>query len=81
MSIVAIAPEAGEKILDLGYSTVGLSIALASAEPKANVTGYDIDPEVLEIARNQIARQNGVFQEVNVTDTVSLPQQDIDRFD
>ncbi|WP_068306276.1 class I SAM-dependent methyltransferase [Kordiimonas lacus] len=85
LSVDAIAPAAGEAILDLGCGTGELSLALAQTEPKSSITGYDIDPEILEIARNKMGLQGEVsavtFREVNVTDAASFPQQDIGRFD
>ncbi|WP_286829189.1 class I SAM-dependent methyltransferase [Kordiimonas sp. UBA4487] len=85
LSVDAIAPEAEETILDLGCGTGGLSFALAQAELRASITGYDIDSDILDLARKKTAFQDGApvvtFREVNVTDTASLPQQDIGRFD
>jgi len=85
LSVDAIAPKAGEAILDLGCGTGELSLAIAQTEPRSSVTGYDIDPEVLEIALNKMGLQSEVsavtFRDVNVTDAASLPQQDIGRFD
>ncbi|MFC4346553.1 class I SAM-dependent methyltransferase [Kordiimonas lipolytica] len=85
LSVDAIAPEPGEAILDLGCGTGELSLAIAQTEPRSSVTGYDIDPEVLEIALNKMGLQSEVsavtFRDVNVTDAASLPQQDIGRFD
>lgn len=85
LSVDAIAPEPGEAILDLGCGTGELSLAIAQTEPRSSVTGYDIDPEVLEIALNKMGLQGEVsavtFRDVNVTDAASLPQQDIGRFD
>ncbi len=85
LSVDAIAPEPGEAILDLGCGTGELSLAIAQTEPRSSVTGYDIDPEVLEIALNKMRLQGEVsavtFRDVNVTDAASLPQQDIGRFD
>jgi ubiquinone/menaquinone biosynthesis C-methylase UbiE len=85
LSVDAIAPEAGETILDLGCGTGVLSFALSQASPTASIVGYDIDPEILEIARKKMALQDGasavIFREVNVVDAASLPLQDIGSFD
>lgn len=85
LSINAIVPVAGEAVLDLGCGTGGLTIAIANAEPEASVTGYDIDPDILDIARKKMGPQSGALcitlREVNVTDLASLPQSDIGRFD
>ncbi|WP_417461183.1 class I SAM-dependent methyltransferase [Kordiimonas sp.] len=85
LSVNATAPQAGEAILDLGCGTGGLSIAVAKAEPKANVTGYDIDPDILDIARKKMGSRAEApavtFREVNVAEIAALPQTDIGRFD
>ena len=84
LSIDAIAPKAGEILLDLGCGTGGLTIAIANAEPEASVTGYDIDPDILDIARKKMGPQSDALcvtlREVNVTDIASIPQSDLGRF-
>lgn len=85
LSVDAIAPAVGEAILDLGCGTGELAISLAQAEPSISITGYDIDPDILEIAHKKTGPQSEVsavtFREVNVTVGASLPKQDIGRFD
>jgi len=84
LSVQAIAPKAGEAILDLGCGTGGLTIALAEDEPHAAIAGYDIDPDILEIALEKAAKLKGenriAFEKVNVSDPTSIPLSDIGRF-
>ena len=48
-----IAPGAGERILDIGCGTGSLAVALAQAEPAAQITGIDPDAAMLEVARQR----------------------------
>ena len=48
-----IAPRAGERILDIGCGTGSLAVALAQAEPAAQITGIDPDAAMLEVARQR----------------------------
>lgn len=48
-----------DKILDLGCGTATLTIAIKNACPRAEVTGLDGDPKILELAR-QKSRSAGV---------------------
>ena len=43
----------GMKVLDLGCGTGTMTLMLKRAYPKAQITGLDGDPEVLDIARNK----------------------------
>jgi ubiquinone/menaquinone biosynthesis C-methylase UbiE len=43
----------GNSVLDIGCGTATLTVMLKKYYPKAEITGLDIDPEVLEIARNK----------------------------
>lgn len=58
-----IAPGAGEGILDIGCGTGSLAVALAQAEPAAQITGIDPDAAMLEVAR-QRATAAGVTVEL-----------------
>lgn len=42
-----LAPQPGERILDVGCGTGTLAIAIKSIEPMAKITGIDPDPETL----------------------------------
>jgi ubiquinone/menaquinone biosynthesis C-methylase UbiE len=69
------APEAGQRILDLGCGTGTLAIQVKRREPGASVVGLDADPEMLSQAR-QKAERAGV--EVTLTEGMSneLPFED-----
>lgn len=54
IELAAIAP--GQDVLDLGCGTGTLALMVHAACPRARVTGMDIDPRILEIARRKIAR-------------------------
>jgi ubiquinone/menaquinone biosynthesis C-methylase UbiE len=46
--------EAGHDVLDLGCGTGTLALLIKSMHPEANVSGLDIDPRILTIARGKI---------------------------
>ncbi|WP_336788488.1 class I SAM-dependent methyltransferase [Paenibacillus sp. MMO-177] len=48
-----IQVDPGQRILDLGCGTGTLTILLKQTYPKAEVTGIDIDPKVLQIAERK----------------------------
>jgi ubiquinone/menaquinone biosynthesis C-methylase UbiE len=48
-----IAP--GHDVLDLGCGTGTLALMIKDAHPAANVSGVDIDPRILAIARGKVA--------------------------
>jgi ubiquinone/menaquinone biosynthesis C-methylase UbiE len=52
----AIAP--GHDVLDLGCGTGTLALMIKEMHPEATITGVDIDPKILAIARNKIAGAN-----------------------
>jgi ubiquinone/menaquinone biosynthesis C-methylase UbiE len=55
--LVAMAKiAAGHDVLDLGCGTGTLALMVREACPQARVTGLDIDPHILAIARRKIAR-------------------------
>ena len=66
LTVNAIAAKLSERILDFGCGTGGLTVALAKTDDDISVFGYDIDPEVLEIAKNKSSinnlKKNAVFQ-------------------
>jgi ubiquinone/menaquinone biosynthesis C-methylase UbiE len=47
------APEAGQRILDLGCGSGTLALLVVSAQPEAEVIGLDADPEILALARDK----------------------------
>jgi ubiquinone/menaquinone biosynthesis C-methylase UbiE len=50
-------PSVDEKILDFGTGTSEIPILLKKKTPAVQVTGIDIDPRVLEIAKKKIVKQ------------------------
>ena len=46
----------GMRVLDLGCGTGTLTIHAKQAAPGADVTGLDVDPQVLQIAQNKAAK-------------------------
>ncbi|MGK9250744.1 class I SAM-dependent methyltransferase [Paenibacillus humicus] len=48
-----IQVDSGQRVLDLGCGTGTLTLLLKQAYPKAEVTGLDIDPNVLQIAEKK----------------------------
>lgn len=59
--------DAGKKVLDIGTGSGCIAISLAAACADAEVTGVDISPEAVEIARTNALR-NGVNTEFLVRD-------------
>jgi ubiquinone/menaquinone biosynthesis C-methylase UbiE len=50
------AIQAGHKVMDLGCGTGTLAIMVKQAQPNAQVSGLDADPEMLKVARFKTAR-------------------------
>ena len=57
--VALLAPQAGERILDVGCGTGSLLIRVGKLEPEAKLIGLDPDSGVLEIARRK-AEKSGV---------------------
>lgn len=62
-------------ILDLGCGTGTLTTIIKRAAPNAQVTGVDIDPRVLELARRNVAKA-GVDVRLVAASVTDLPLQD-----
>jgi ubiquinone/menaquinone biosynthesis C-methylase UbiE len=50
--------EAGQRVLDLACGSATLAILLKTAAPKAEITGVDGDPKILEIAREKTRKDD-----------------------
>ncbi len=48
-----LAPQPGDRIVDIGCGTGTLAIALKEGEPESEILAVDPDPAVLEIARTK----------------------------
>lgn len=48
-----VAPQPGDRIVDIGCGTGTLAIALKEGEPESEILAVDPDPAVLEIARSK----------------------------
>lgn len=71
---------AGHDVLDLGCGTGTLALMAQAACPGAKVTGMDIDPRILEIARRKIERAGAsiTLQQGSATDP-PFPRASFDR--
>jgi tRNA1(Val) A37 N6-methylase TrmN6 len=54
----AVPARAGERVLDLGCGVGGAMLCLAARVPGLSITGVEIQPELAEICRRNIARNN-----------------------
>jgi ubiquinone/menaquinone biosynthesis C-methylase UbiE len=73
-----IAP--GHDVLDLGCGTGTLALLIKEMHPEANVSGVDIDPRILTIARRKIAAVGVDIRIVQGSATVPpLPPASFDR--
>ena len=73
-----IAP--GSDVLDLGCGTGTLALLIKEMQPEANVSGVDIDPQILAIARAKIAAAGVDIELVEGSATAPpLPPASFDR--
>ncbi|MEO7434066.1 MAG: class I SAM-dependent methyltransferase, partial [Candidatus Binatia bacterium] len=73
-----IAP--GADVLDLGCGTGTLALLIKEMQPAANVSGVDIDPQILAIARGKIAAAGVEIRLVEGSATAPpLPPASFDR--
>ncbi|WP_083682751.1 class I SAM-dependent methyltransferase [Paenibacillus sp. FSL A5-0031] len=70
-----IQVDPGQRVLDLGCGTGTLTLLLKQAYPKAEVTGLDIDPNVLRIAEKK-AENIGIDIKFNQGMSFELPYPD-----
>lgn len=72
--------QAGHRVLDLGCGTGTLAIMAKQAQPAAEVTGLDADPDMLKVARYKSARLNvQVKFDVGFADKLPYPDESFDR--
>ncbi len=65
----------GHKILDIGCGTATLTLLIKKTYPFAEVTGIDIDPEILEIAKLKV-RKSGLDVKLDRGTIIELPYSD-----
>ena len=71
---------AGKKVLDIGTGSGCIAISLATACPGTKITGIDISPEAVEIARTNAAR-NGVEAEFLIRDILHFETEEWPAYD
>lgn len=70
----------GHKVLDLGCGTGTLAMMVKEAQPQADVTGLDADPEMLDMALEKSASKNIDLKfDVGFTDKLPYPDASFDR--
>ena len=70
----------GHRVLDLGCGTGTLAIMAKMAQPSAEVTGLDADPDMLKVARYKSGEQKAhVKFDVGFTDKLPYPDASFDR--
>ena len=66
------------KVLDLGCGTGTLTLMLKRAYPEAQITGLDVDPQVLDIARNK-TRATDIQWDEGLASSLPYPGSAFDR--
>src|SRR5215218_4795889 len=70
----------GQRVLDLGCGTGTLAIMAKQAQPAAEVTGLDADPDMLNVARYKSAQLKvPVKFDVGFTNNLPYPDESFDR--
>jgi ubiquinone/menaquinone biosynthesis C-methylase UbiE len=70
----------GHHVLDLGCGTGTLAIMAKQAQPSAEVSGLDADPDMLKVAKYKSAQMNvSVKFDVGFTNKLPYPDESFDR--
>jgi ubiquinone/menaquinone biosynthesis C-methylase UbiE len=70
----------GHHVLDLGCGTGTLAIMAKQAQPGAEVTGLDADPDMLKVAKYKAARHKAPVKfDVGFTNQLPYPDESFDR--
>ena len=78
--IAQAAIQPGHHVLDLGCGTGTLAILAKQAQPEAEVTGLDADPDMLKVAKFKSAQlKTPVKFDVGFTSQLPYPDQSFDR--
>ncbi len=70
--------QSGMKVLDLGCGTGTLTLMIKRAHPKADVSGLDGDPQVLDIARDK-SRGTDIRWDEGLASSLPYPDSTFDR--
>jgi ubiquinone/menaquinone biosynthesis C-methylase UbiE len=89
LTVQAIAPQAGEEILDFGCGTGSLTRALNWASLQApspfRLTAYDIDPAILKIAQTKLAGGSigamPEFKQVDIAAPQEMAPEEVGKYD
>ncbi len=70
--VALVNPQPGQKILDVGCGPGNLIVELKRRQPAAEITGLDVDPEILNIARRKLHR-HGVTADLIEASATQIP--------
>jgi SAM-dependent methyltransferase len=73
VAVAALAPRAGDRVVDVACGTG--NAALAAARAGASVVGVDTAPRLIEVARRR-AGEEGLDASFEVADAVAIPAED-----
>jgi len=76
--IEAISPQPNQKVLDVGCGPGNIILKLKQYEPSLDVTGLDIDPKILSVAKKKLKKYNIEAQLVEASATDFAIEEDFD---